>query len=180
MEQKLKDILENMNSWLKFAENKNAAIIAFNSAVLFGIVSILIQVTVIPRVIRYYLCFAVLMLGFGIISSLLSFLPQLRLPWFFTRALADEKDNLLYFGHAARYTPDSYVKTFSKVLKRKVDQTTPLEKWYAEQIVMNSRIAMYKYRWFMVALWFTIAAFATPITPIIGLVIYLLDRKEGR
>ena len=142
--------------------------------------AILIQATAIPRGIKYYLCFAVLMFVLGIISSLLSFLPQLRLPWFFTRALMDEKDNLLYFGHAARYTPDSYVNAFAKVLKRNVDQATPLEKWHAEQIVMNSRIAMYKYRWFMVALWFTITAFATPITPIIGLVIYLLNRKEGR
>lgn len=180
MEERLKHVLENVNEWLRFAENKNAALVAFNSAVGFGVVAIRNETEGLPKWAGSYLIVVALLLLLGIIASLLSFLPQLRLPWFFARSRIDARDSLLYFGHIARFTPDTYIDAFAQATNKRTKERAPIEKLYAEQIVMNSQIALYKYRWFLVAFWLTLAAFATPVAPVIGLVIWLVKRKESR
>ncbi|MCP4218773.1 MAG: hypothetical protein GY765_29345, partial [bacterium] len=43
MEERLKSIFANVNDWLKFAEAKNAALVAFNSAIIFAVLSVFDQ-----------------------------------------------------------------------------------------------------------------------------------------
>ena len=148
--------------------------------VAFGVIARLNDVEGLPRWINWYLGFVVVLLLLGIIASLLSFLPQLRVPWFFPQSRRDKRDSLLYFRHIAWHTPDSYLEALAQATNKRTKEPAPIEKLYAEQIVMNSQIALYKYRWFSVALWMTLTAFATPVAPAIGLVVSLCKRKGCR
>ncbi len=180
MEERLKSVFDNVNEWLKFAEKKNAALIAFDSAVAFGVIGILKDVEGLPRWIDWYLGFLVVLLLLGTIFSLLSFLPQLRVPWIFPRSRRDKRDSLLYFGHIAWHTPDSYIEALAQATNKRTKEPAPVEKLYAEQIVRNSQIALNKYLWFSAALWVTLTAFATPVAPAIGFVVWLCKRKGCR
>ena len=180
MDAKLKDFFDNVNSWVRFAESKNAALVTFNSAASFGLASLLTSVKSVPSTVRAYLCFCIIVLAFGAIAGLISFLPRLRVPCLFPKARTDESDNLLFFGHAAKHTPESYLTAFSKLLGTEAGSFSSMQKTYAEQIVVNSQIALYKYRWFAVGLWFTLTVLATPIAPAVGLIIHLAYRRKSR
>ena len=180
MDAKLKDIFDNVNSWLKFAESKNAALIAFNSAAGFGLASLLASSKLTLSPVHVYACLCILLLGLGAVAGLISFLPRLRIPWSFSKTRINAWDNLLFFGHIARYTPERYLDSLSKLVETEARNFTDMQRIYAEQIVINSQITMYKYRCFTVGLWFTLSAFATPIAPLIGLIIYLARRRKTR
>jgi hypothetical protein len=180
VEQQLKSVCDNVGQWLRFAEGKNAALVAFNSAVSFGVIKILSESAGLALWVRWYLTVAIVLLCLGTVASLFSFSPQLRLPWIFPRSRTDARDNLLYFGHIAAYTPEAYIEAFAHSVTAQAKEPTHVERMYAEQIIMNSQIALSKYYWFLAALWLTLAAFATPIAPVVGLVIWLWKRKERR
>ena len=63
MEDKLKDIFENVNNWLKFAEAKNATIVAGNGLLIFGICRLL-KDTSINEWILYYIYFVIFIFCF--------------------------------------------------------------------------------------------------------------------
>lgn len=50
----LKDIFENVNAWLKFAEGKNAALIAFNGALTVGLLRVLPNLRPMPFLLSLY------------------------------------------------------------------------------------------------------------------------------
>jgi len=181
----LREMLEkafaNVNEWLKFAEQKNAALVAFNSAVLFGFLNLPAPVKENPF-LHAYIIAACIFIFMGAMVSLISFIPKLRIPWKISNKQTNSKDNFLFFGHIANYTPEKYLADFAKSLNcpEALLSETVIEKMYAEQIVVNARIANNKYACFTVAVGLTLSGFLTPLPAIIRYVQYRITRRNYR
>ena len=163
----LKDIFDNVNNWLKFAEAKNGAIIALNATFIFGILKLgIINDDNGNSFLNYYLYIAIFMLTLSIIIALLSFVPRLNHSYIqFKKPL--DKDNLLYFGDIAKYTPSKYEERLNISIKVDDEKNSTLNTYYINQIVINSKITFIKFKQFEIAIWFTISAILTPIGGII-------------
>ncbi|MCH2055144.1 MAG: DUF5706 domain-containing protein [Thalassotalea sp.] len=164
MEDRLNDIFSNINDWLRYAETKSAALLATNGLVIFGIFRVLHSQDNINSLLIYYSYFVVFLLVISSCFLLISFSPSLQIPWLFKPSNVDEKnDNLLFFGHAAKYTPQKYLDTLAKASDEKKYQSSNLELMIAKQIIANSTIAIRKFNIFNIAIWLTISAIITPI-----------------
>jgi len=162
----LKDIFDNVNNWLKFAEAKNGAIIALNATVIFGILKLGVINVNGNNILNYYLYVAVFMLILSITIALLSFVPRLTHPYIqFKKPL--DKDNLLYFGDIAKYTPYKYEERLNLSITINDENNSTLNVYYINQIVINSKITFIKFKQFEIAIWFTISAILTPLGGII-------------
>lgn len=169
----LKDIFDNINNWLKFAEAKNGAIIALNSALIFGILKLNSSITNQNILLNYYISIGIFLLFVSIIMALLSFIPRLNYPYIIFDK-PTENDNLLYFGDILKYTPLTYyeklqIKTCGESNKK------DFEMYYINQIIINSKITFIKFKQFEIAVWFTLSAFLTPIG---GLLLYFVRKIE--
>ena len=72
-------IFSNVNEWLKFAETKNGALIAFNSACIFGVLTIANEGDIKPP--NWYV---ITVVTFVLISTLISFsslFPRTKIKW---------------------------------------------------------------------------------------------------
>jgi Family of unknown function (DUF5706) len=167
MEDRLKYILSAVNDWLRFAENKNAAVLVADSALMFGVLTLLKDVAAPKTWIVGCVSFGVLLLSLSAVCSLVSFIPKLEIPWLSSRRKAKEDDNLLFYAHIANYEPLSYLNTLYAQCDTKPG-TLLIEVNYAGQIVINSRIALKKYRCFCVGVYLTVVAVLTLV--ITGLV----------
>jgi len=157
----VKSIFDNVNNWLKFAEAKNGAIIALNATFIFGILKLGLISNKSIVIINYYLYLCIFMLLVSSIVALLSFVPQLKFIYIKFKKISD-RDNLLYFGDIAKYTPTQYSDSLKKILE--VDsKNNKLYEHYINQIVINSKITWIKFKQFDIAIWFTISAILTPI-----------------
>lgn len=168
----LKDIFENVNNWLKFAEAKNGAIIAVNSALIFGISRIFLVNDIQNIFVKLYLFIFIFLLLVSTVIALLSFVPKLDYPYLFF-SKKSKNDNLLYFGDIAKYAEAEYNKKIKKIVSK--SENIELEKFYINQIVINSKITYIKYKQFEIAIWFTISAFLTPIGAIL---IYYIQKNR--
>jgi hypothetical protein len=180
MEDTLKDILLNVNEWLKFAEAKNAALIALNLGSIFGATTTITQSQhEIPQLILYYLYSFILLNGLGLFISLFSFWPQ-----FHEETLGKKiedivfpkklrvKPSLLYYGLIRDYDPDMYLAKLCEFCKKEVDKCSSLELDYANQIVISSKITFRKYIYFKAALICTISAMLTPVILILSALLF--------
>lgn len=183
MEERLKAIFSNVNDWLKFAEAKNGALIAFNASTVGLIFSRILTNNDLPAIfnsiwVKGYFYIYVLCAGLGFIISLLSFLAKIKITYFYTNGMTDPKDNLLFFGDICKYknkTRTYLDRLRSNVGAGRTESYTKIEEDYAEQIIENSCIAMRKYRHFNTALWFTIAGI---VTPPLALLLWAVNRLE--
>jgi hypothetical protein len=178
MRETLKDIFENVNDWLKFAEAKNAALIVFNGASIFGAATFIATVitqkdTVIPKFILYYLYMFIIMNGLGLVIALYSFWPQTRVDEVLSKRIEDifsnrqeSRSSILYYGHIKDYTLDSYLAKLRVFCDIGTRELSGLESDYASQIIINSRIAFRKYILFKLAIFFTISSLLTPFISI--------------
>ncbi len=176
MEERLQIILSNVNEWLKFAEAKNAVLVAANAATIFGAAQIILGERALDVYMYWYLYLFMLFIASGAIFALCSFLPQVRLPWLTATGATYEHDNLIFYGDIAKYNPKDYVVALYNADGQAHVQPSTIDLDYAEQIVVNSRITLRKYEFFRYALWLTLSAV---ITPILAIVVYLLlvDRE---
>jgi len=155
-----KDIFDNVNGWLKFAEAKNASILAFNSAIIFGIFKIFPDSNS-NSILFYYLCFVIFLLLVALTMSLISFIPMLKYTYIEFGEPSD-KDNLLFFGDIAKYA--DYNERYKRKVKEALTNTeNGFDDFYISQTIINSKIAYIKYKQFEIAIWFTFAAILTPI-----------------
>lgn len=154
---KLDSIFKNVNEWLKFAEQKNAALLLLNGGMVWGVTRVLNIVDLVP-----YMSYWINIIGYSLtaISALIciiSFLPILQQRWFKPEK-ACPSDNCLYFAHAAKYEARDYLKFLAKKLDYEKEKTkfTEFEIDLSKQIVTNSEIALDKYKRFRLAAIFTI------------------------
>ena len=152
----LDKILSKANDWLKFAEAKNGVLIAVVCTVIFGIYKAVSDLENIHIFMVIYLISFFLFCLIALIISMLSFIPQLKPPFWLTVEERKENDNPFFFGHARKYNKCTYLKLLN------ISDST-LNMLLADQIIINSKIAFMKYEMFSGAAWCFLSAFLTPI-----------------
>ncbi|MCP4350085.1 MAG: hypothetical protein GY795_31785 [Desulfobacterales bacterium] len=170
MEEQLKNIFSNVNDWLKFAEAKNGILTGFNGGAVFTVLTAFLfnkDMAIIKNnfVKAYFTCFAICA-TLSLIIALVSFLAKIEIPWLF-KAEAHPSGNLIFFGDIRKYTEKNYLDALKNALSIENKKPhTKMEEFYANQIIVNSKIAMQKNTLFNAALWFTISAIITPVLAI--------------
>lgn len=179
MHNELNSIFENISDWLKFSEAKNAALLAFDGAVITVLFSILKDLTSGMEIIKIAISISIGILLASLFITLLSFYPQTRQNKALKEKAIDENDNLYFWEDIKKYEVEEYLKKVQKNLcitgsksAGAGEKTTydRLEKDLASQIIINSRITSRKYKYFEFAL---ILAIGGIFTPIIAFIVYM-------
>lgn len=142
--------LERTNTWLSFAEAKNAALIAFNVAMTGVLSDVLSEYMPI-------LVFLLTLLLISTIAALFSFMPNLgNRPS--PKSKEQKANNLLFFGDIARCRDerDLIEKTKERYfpeMEESADKKN-INIDLASEILINSRLAVRKYSLFKTALLF--------------------------
>jgi len=160
----LEDILSKVNEWLKFAETKNASLIALIGGAIIAFISLSFSINIFQCQFGIYYFYNFLLFSFlGLITALLSFLPQTKLFWLWKEKDLKRRPNIFFYGDLAHTSPDSLINL---IYNDEIDGQDPIKKIrrdLAEQVVSNSKITRRKYHYFRIALWFVISAILTPI-----------------
>lgn len=143
----LESELERVDKWLSFGETKNAAIIAFNIAVLA--VDFKFDFAMLFTLTRVLLVIAILL-------SLISFFPNLARKASYIddrlkkKNIKSKRLNAIYFDDISRCEKGSdYLKLLgTRYYQEKMDETNKLYSDFAEEIVINSKITSTKYTCF--------------------------------
>ena len=169
--EQLYKVFYNVNDWLKFAEAKNAMLIAFNGASIFGVIKLLNYSTVSEsEFLKGYIVFVISCLIFSTINCLISFAPRVKIikTGFYD---SGKIPNVLFFEYLKGKSNLEIVKEITGDLDQ--NKYTTIEKDIAEQIKQNSIIASRKYSHFTVSVWITISAYITlPLAAIFCLYTY--------
>jgi hypothetical protein len=149
VEVRLADLLARVIDWLKFAEAKNTGAVGLASTGLGVIVTFLVAGPPIPDIAGAGMAIGAVMLMVSLMLAVASFLPTTNLEKF----LLDEReqpglsDNLLFYGHLARYEPRALTRAIAQhYFDTPGSQYTPskLAVDYAGQVVTNARITVRK------------------------------------
>jgi len=173
----LENTFSNVNDWLKFAETKNGVIAAFNSTVALAILNALIDKKIAGCFMQKYLTFSVVVLLGAAFIALISFLPQVTILKFKKRNNSAKTKNLLFFGDIALFTGEEYLKEIEQRYGE-IEENKNYKLDIAEQITTNAKIALIKYRCFMIALWFDLIIFMTPSVLLLIPIWKLITRGE--
>jgi|SRR5579862_742612 len=192
LEPRLTSVLGWVDGHLRFAETKNAVLLAADAAIAAGTIQTLASASSISVwTSRYLVCLALACLISGCIA-LLSFLPVTQIPWLtLTRRgirqaqlgwmamprRSSDTGNLLFFGDIRGHNGASYLAALSKATGISRDTFTPLERMYADQIVVNAGIAFRKFSYFRVAIWVMIFGAITPLFAL-PLLMVVADRQD--
>lgn len=171
---KQQEILELVNNWLKFAEAKNAVIMAIAGTAIFNLIKLLIT-TELHIIADIYIVQLVICLTFSFLIALSSFVPITNYLFILPKDKTSESDNLLFFGHLAKYTKDDLIAKFNET--EDTETNTKYRGMYIEQIIINSRIAMSKYYFFNLAV---TLFFWGILSPIIGPIVINSIKKNQR
>lgn len=159
LDELLEKNFSNVNSWLNFAEAKNAANIAFVVACIAAIFSLEDM-----NILLYIICIFLIISG---MCSLVSFLPRLgnkvvrKIPSILKNKKRKAKgDNLIFFENIKEYSGDTYIK---QVCKMYFDENkcnpTKYQLDLSDEIVYNSDIVSRKYKFFKLAVYLDIVVF---------------------
>lgn len=158
----LKDIFENVNNWLKFAEAKNATLVAGNGLLIFGILKTIHEVD-INIYLLYYIYFCLILFSLSLVISLISFIPKVKIPTFLLNSDIETSDNLLFYGHILKYNEKTLLEKLEPMIKEEEETSKEFRTMYAQQIIINSKIARNKFQLFDIAIKFTLSGVLSPI-----------------
>jgi hypothetical protein len=162
MKEILNDVYQHCLGMQKLAERKNVGIIAFNVIVSLTAIHLLKESQNIY--LHSYIAFVLICSVIAIFLGLSAISAQLRRK---EKGIPDHKNqNLLFFGTAAKYSPDEYLSQ----LQSEYGINEPATKFHldrARQVVVVSQIALRKFRLFNAAFKWTIAGIATPFSVIV-------------
>lgn len=164
--EELKDIFSNVNDWLKFAEAKNAALVGFNAGAVFGAIALLDDQGTSRVVMRSHLFWFCLLNTVALMIGLWSFLPKTGAE-LWCRVRARLSGNVVYYGHIYSFKEDEYLSKVESLVQGLTYPGESLNRAYADQIIANARIAIRKYRYFVVALGCTLVAIIVLLSGII-------------
>jgi hypothetical protein len=157
VEDRLGDLLAQVVDWLKFAEAKNTAAVGLSSTALGVIVTFLITVPSVPAVAGAGLATGAISLMISLILAVASFLPSTNLEKHLLgeREEPGPSDNLLFYGHLARYEPRGLARAIAEhYYDWSGDDAMPskLAIDIAAQVVTNARITVRKLAFFKYAI----------------------------
>jgi hypothetical protein len=149
VETKLAELLNRVIDWLKFAEAKNTGAVGLASTGLGVIVTFLVAGPPVPDVAGAGLGLGAVALMVSLMLAVASFLPSTNLESHLRgeRVLPSASDNLMFYGHLARYESRALVQAIAEHYFDEPAQTfTPskLAVDLAGQIVANARITVRK------------------------------------
>ena len=149
VERQLSELLGRVIDWLKFAEAKNTGSVGLSSTGLGVIVTFLVAGPSIPALAGVGLGIGALSLMLSLLLTVASFLPSTDLEKHLVgdRERPTPRDNLLYYGHLARYEPRALVEAIAGMyFDQDVETYAPskLAVDLAAQIVTNARITVRK------------------------------------
>jgi hypothetical protein len=164
----LEDIFVKVNEWLRFAEAKNAVLVALIGSVFFAFLDNPIingfKDNLVGK-LYYYNVLLFLLLGFA--TSLMSFLPQTRLFHSWAVENTPKEPNVFFFGHLSSMTSRALIQMIYSESSKLDNELQYIRLCVAEQIITNSRIANRKYSYFRLSLWFVMTAMFTPIVSLL-------------
>jgi hypothetical protein len=149
VEQQLSEQLTRVIDWLKFAEAKNTGSVGLSSTGLGVIVTFLVAGPPIPTLSGVGLGIGAFALMLSLLLTVASFFPSTDLEKHLVgeRERPTARDNLLYYGHLARYEPRALVEATAEMyFEQQAETYTPskLAIDLAGQIVTNARITVRK------------------------------------
>ena len=167
----LLSLLGRVLDMLRFAEAKNAALLAFASAWIVGIVNILSSGKPIPSGYHYAALVALPLFIISATIAIASLLPKLQTSTF-TGDLKGHFQNLLFFGDIAELTVDGFKNDVWAAYGQTGD--VPTDIYFvdlAAQISINSKITRRKNRMFNVGAIAALIAIALFSVPTVGAVV---------
>lgn len=181
---KLYKIFQNINEWLKYAEAKNAVLLAFSGAIITAVVTYLSTASKIIISLKFGLLINIVLLGLCSLTTAISFLPQTDLEHFnwlnskpskVNSITLRQTDNFYFFGDLRKYKSSELVDTINNsYFDGSLNQPYKKESLdIANQIVTNSQIAILKFNLFTRAVYILIASIlAIPTSLIISFILY--------
>ena len=147
----LADLLDHVIDWLQLAERKNVGLAGLISTFLVLIVTFLTAGPSVPLLAGGGLAVGALTLMISLLLAMASLLPATNLERarIEEHALPGVEDNLIYFGHLARYEPRALVRAAASHFAEAIPDEVVVSKLaldLAEQIVTNARITERKLR----------------------------------
>ncbi len=182
--EKLLSILQIVNDWLKFAEAKNAVLLAFCGAAITAIITYLSAEETVLNSLRVGLLISTFLLCISSLICSLSFLPKTDIEHFTwqrgrpnrsSQSLLKATDNFYFFNNLRKYDSNSLLEAMDKFyFEDKIPKPYKKEDLdLANQITINSEIASTKFSFFRIALWLLILAIlVVPISGFLSLIIY--------
>lgn len=170
----LRNTLESVNDWLKFAEAKNAVVVAASGFALWAPVRLILSSETGCYASAYFAILSVFLLG-GFVTALLSFLPVLNYRWIVPAPSGLANGNLLYFGYLATLSKKQVLEAYARATESKEADVKEIHEMYAEQVIINSRIALAKYSMFEFAI--KVLLFGV-LTPVIAILVFYFSRKK--
>lgn len=171
----LTDTLGSVNQWLKFAEAKNGVMVTATGAALWGALRIIMS----GEAGRYLIIYLLILVAFflaAFVVSLLSFLPKLDPPPARQQPGATDK-NLLYFGHLATLSKEHLLERYRAATRVEPQDITEIHGMYADQIIVNSRIALAKFSMFTVSAKLLLCGILTPVIAVP--LMYVFTKSTG-
>lgn len=152
----LNQLEQKINTYLQFAETKNAAIITFNSALLFFSIDFFINTYKGTYTQAYILCIIILVIS--LLVSLMSFLPRLKNKKLIQKIMfsqnkknKSQKTNLLDYEVISKYNATELMNQYEKALDLK--STNPMFDLYlTRQVIDLAQTAYLKYSFFRLTL----------------------------
>src|SRR5215216_4404444 len=157
VQRQLSELLNRVIDWLKFAEAKNTGSVGLSSTGLGVIVTFLVAGPALPTVAGVGLAIGAIALMLSLLLTVASFLPSTNLEKHLIgeRQRPTARDNLLYYGHLARYEPRALVEAIAEMyFEHEGEPYLPskLALDLAAQIVTNARITVRKLAFFRYSL----------------------------
>ena len=167
LESELHYLYGHVNEMLKFAEAKNAGLIALNIVIIIGI----LQSTITDSsyvLVKFSGIYAVLVNTLSVFFLLIAIYAQLR--EHSKPPVMDDSENLLYFGTIAKYTPEQLISNLTeKYGFISINQQFDID--LARQVIIISQITKRKFKLFNIAMVFTLAS----LPP--GIILYWVFEK---
>lgn len=166
----LESIFSNVSNWLSFAEAKNGALLALNIAGICGIASMNEQMSYLQLSVCLFLLVSTFILLYSFHPNTKSALENSLNEHEHQNTDSVPAKNLLFFGDIAKYpTAERYLDSlFDMYYESAQEDETFQEKHYAEEIWINSKITIRKYRAFRWALSIDIIACLVSIVGVIA------------
>lgn len=137
--------LKVINDWLQFAEKKNATLLVLNAGAIWGVSRLVKGDESLELLALSLLWLGLAAIGVSAFFCVFSLLPNLKIGALEKAADVCENDNSLFFGDIAKYSPDQYLELLRSCYQLKDVVFLKAHRDYAEQLIVNSRIAKRKY-----------------------------------
>ena len=126
----LRNTFELVNDWLKFAEAKNAVVVAASGFALWASVRLILSTETGCYTSAYFAILSVFLLG-GFVTALLSFMPVLNYRWIVPAPSEVVNGNLLYFGYLATLSKKQVLDEYIRATESKETNIKEIHGMYA-------------------------------------------------